>query len=95
MNLGLKAQLRLCYGDSLSETLAKSLGPDDIPPKGFSLRGYYELGCYIYEVFCKNCANEDLLTLASILSEVILLSKLVRNVVRVGGDEHSEHSDLP
>lgn len=79
----------LCYGDLLSETLAKSLGPDDVPPKGFSLRGYHESGCYVYEVSCESCTNEGLLTLASILSEVILLSRLVLKVVKVGGGEHT------
>ncbi|MEM3131144.1 MAG: hypothetical protein QXV72_00775 [Sulfolobales archaeon] len=88
MNLGLRARLSLCYGDSLPDTLVKSLSPDDIPPKRFSLRGYYEGVCYVYEILCENCVNEDLLTLASILSEVILLSKLVKKVVRIEEDEH-------
>ncbi len=84
----LRARLRLCYGNPLSRTLVESLSPDDVPPRGFSLRSYSESGCYVYEVSSAGCSADGILTLGSILNEVILLAELVRKLV--GSAEREE-----
>lgn len=91
MSLALEARLKLCYGAAVSKTLVRSLSPDDIPPRGFSLRGYAESGCFVYEARCSGCSGEDVLTLASILNEVILLSAMVQKVFKAAerGDSRS------
>ncbi len=86
-DLELGARLRLCYGDSLSGTLVRSLSPDDIPPRGFSLRSYQEGECFVYEVSSAGSSSDDVLTLGSILNEVILLAALVRRSVGVSEQE--------
>lgn len=87
--LELRARLRLCYGDPLSGVLVRSLSPDDIPPRGFSIRSRSESGCLVYEVSSAGCSVDDILTLGSILNEVILLSSLVRRTVEAAerGDQ--------
>lgn len=80
MNLEFQARLKLCYGETFSKVLARSLSPDDIPPTGFTIHGYVDDSCFMYEVKCAKCVGEDLLTLRSILSEVILMSLMVRRI---------------
>lgn len=79
----LRAKLVLCLSNLLAEVLVKSLSPDDVPSKGFSLSSISENSCYIYEARCSNCFSEDILTLGSILNEVILLSDMVRRTIEV------------
>lgn len=85
MSLAMEARLKLCYGAPVAGALVRSLSPDDVPPRGFSLAEYVEGECFVYEARCTRCPSEDILTLASILNEVILLSGMVRKVLIVAG----------
>lgn len=81
----IKAKISLCYDRELATTLLRSLKPDDIPPARFDLRGLVENGCLTYDVECSSCLKEDLLTLRSILSELIQMSLLVKRILTSDG----------
>ncbi|MCS7099379.1 MAG: hypothetical protein RMH84_01250 [Sulfolobales archaeon] len=89
MRIKLKARLMLCFSELPASVLARSLSPDDVPPKKFTLTSSSTNGCYVYEVGCGDCFSEDILTLGSVLNEVILLSDMIRKVVRAVGERKS------
>lgn len=84
MIMKIEAKIYLCYNQELVTALLRSLKPDDIPPLGFDLRGLVEDSCLTYYVECSNCLKEDLLTLGSILSELIQMSLLVKRILISG-----------
>lgn len=81
MRVEIRARLSVCYDQLLSRTLLRSLRPDDVPPRSFTISSFLEGDCLVYQVSCSVCSREDILTIGSILSELVQLSLLVRRVL--------------
>jgi len=68
------ATIRAHLGRRAAEALAVALKPDDTSaPRGFKLVNRVEGDYLVYEVTCSTCSTEDLLTLASTVSELLLM----------------------
>lgn len=66
--------IRVHLGRRVAEALALALKPDDVSaPRGFKLVNRAEGDYLVYEITCSACSAEDLLTLASIVSELLLM----------------------
>ena len=74
IRVGIAVTIRVHLGRRVAEALSVALRPDDVSaPRGFRLVNRVEGDYLVYEVTCPTCSTEDLLTLASIVSELLLL----------------------
>ena len=74
MPIRVTATIRTHLGRRVAEALAVALKPDDASaPRGFKLVNRVEGDYLVYEVSCATCSIEDLLTLASTVSELLLM----------------------
>ena len=76
-----EAEVRLC--SELADVLKKSMGPDNVPPRGFRLKDDLKEGCYTITVVGDGDAHKTILTVANTIDEITRVAGLVESVIRV------------